>query len=360
MDYLRQAGLKAAGRSALQDARGWFEQALEVLEALPESPSTLEQGFDIRLELRPVLFQLGEIRRVLGRLREAETLAERLNDDRRRGSVYAFRTNHHTTLGELDEALVTGTRALEIAERLGDLKLRILTTSYLEQAHYHRGEYERVVELATDNLAALPADWVYENLGATAPASVYDRHWLVMSLAAARQIRRGGRARSRGDPARRADAACVHHRSGPPCCGHAPPPQGRLDEGALTDRAGIAVDRRETSSSSFPTPSPPPPGSWHSSARRARRWTGFGKASSSSIVTRRGESSAIQLGLPLAGSRLSAARPARRGAEPGRPRGRILGVSPGYAAQALHLLGDIATHPDRFDAERGEAHYRRR
>jgi len=30
----------------------------------------------------------------------------------------------------------------------------------------------------------------------------------------------------------------------------------------------------------------------------------------------------------------------------------------GLAAQALHLLGDIATHPDRFDAGRGEAHYR--
>ena len=67
-------------------------------------------------------------------------------------------------LGELDEALVTGTRALEIAGRLGDLRLRILTTTYLEQAHYYRGEYERVVELATDNLAALPADWVYEYL----------------------------------------------------------------------------------------------------------------------------------------------------------------------------------------------------
>jgi tetratricopeptide (TPR) repeat protein len=31
---------------------------------------------------------------------------------------------------------------------------------------------------------------------------------------------------------------------------------------------------------------------------------------------------------------------------------------PGFAANALHLLGDIAIHPDRFDAERGEAHYR--
>ena len=31
---------------------------------------------------------------------------------------------------------------------------------------------------------------------------------------------------------------------------------------------------------------------------------------------------------------------------------------PGFAAHALHLLGDVATHPDRFDAERGLAHYR--
>jgi tetratricopeptide (TPR) repeat protein len=31
---------------------------------------------------------------------------------------------------------------------------------------------------------------------------------------------------------------------------------------------------------------------------------------------------------------------------------------PGYEAHALHLLGDIVTHPDRFDAEGGEAHYR--
>ena len=37
LHYLRQAGMKASARSALQDARVWFEQALGVLEALPES-----------------------------------------------------------------------------------------------------------------------------------------------------------------------------------------------------------------------------------------------------------------------------------------------------------------------------------
>jgi predicted ATPase len=51
-DYLRQAGLKAAGRSAIHDARSWFEQALNVLTRLPQSRSNLEKAFDVRLELR--------------------------------------------------------------------------------------------------------------------------------------------------------------------------------------------------------------------------------------------------------------------------------------------------------------------
>ena len=40
--------------------------------------------------------------------------------------------------------------------------------------------------------------------------------------------------------------------------------------------------------------------------------------------------------------------------------GRAVTYSPsrqGDEPHALHLLGDIATHPDRFDAESGEAHY---
>ena len=161
VSYLRQAGLKAAARSALPEARGWFEQALGVLEAQPGARLHWSRASRYRLELRPILAQLSEVQMTLERLREAEALAERLNDDRRRGRVCAFMTNSHSLLGELDEARASGTRALAIARgRLGDLELRILATTYLEQVHYFRGEYERVVDLATDNLATLPADRV--------------------------------------------------------------------------------------------------------------------------------------------------------------------------------------------------------
>jgi hypothetical protein len=86
-----------------------------VLTKLPESQSALEQAFDVRLELRPVLRLLGEGRQMLEHLREAEALAERLKDDSRRGLACAFMTTVQSSLDELDEALVNGKRALEIA-----------------------------------------------------------------------------------------------------------------------------------------------------------------------------------------------------------------------------------------------------
>ncbi len=181
--YLRLAGGKAAARSALADARIRFEEALTTLKTLPQSRDALEQAFEICFELRPVLRQLGEGQEILEHLRDAEAVAVRLEDDRRRGLVCAFMVTVLATLDELDEALATGARALEIAERVGDMKIRVVATSCIEQAYCYRGEYGRVVELAREALATLPANWTTEYLGMTVPSSVFDRACLIMSLA---------------------------------------------------------------------------------------------------------------------------------------------------------------------------------
>jgi tetratricopeptide (TPR) repeat protein len=359
VDYLRQAGLKAAARSTLPDARVWFEQALGVLGALPESPSTLEQAFEIRLELRPVLHQLGEVRRVLDRLREAEALAERLRDDRRLGRVCAFVTMAHTDLGELDDALVTGTRALAIAGRLGDLRLRILTTSYLGETHYYRGEYERVVELATDNLAALPADWVYEYFGAAAPPSVLHHSWLAMSLA---QL-------GRFIEAAEHEAEAIRL---------AEPTQHAYTLGWAYFTASTLHLLK---------------GDWAKARALIEHWMAVVRtgnvvyllpaavASSAWALAQLGEASEalnrLREGEPLL-ERQAARGPPVYGGWAYHSLGRaalLLGrldearrlgdwaveSSPGhhgFAAHARQLLGDIASHPDRFDAESGEVHYR--
>jgi class 3 adenylate cyclase/tetratricopeptide (TPR) repeat protein len=359
VSYLRQAGLKATARSAPSDARGWFEQALEVLATLPETPSTLEQAFDIRLELRQTLTQLADVRRALERLREAETLAERLNDDRRRGRVYAFIANIHTLLGELDEALVTGTRALEIAERLADVRLRIPATTYLEQGHYLRGEHERVVALATANLAVLPAEWVSEFSGLAAPPSVYDRCWLILSLA---ELGRFGEAAQPEGEAIRLAAQTQHafavgwaHIS----AGQVHLLRGDWAKARPLIEHATTVLRAGNVALTFP----------RAVVFSAWALAELGEASEALNRLREGEQLLERqamtgyvghLGwryLPLGRAALALGRldDARRLGD------RALESSsrqPGFAAHALHLLGDIATHPDRFDAERGRADYR--
>jgi class 3 adenylate cyclase/tetratricopeptide (TPR) repeat protein len=358
--YLRQAGLKAAARSALPDARVWFEKALGVLEALPESRSTLEQAFEVRLELRPVLTQLGEVRWALERLREAEVLAEKLSDERRRGRVCALVTTVHSLLGELDEACASGTRALEIAWRLGDLRLRILATTYLEQAHYYRGEYERVVELARDNLAALPADCVYEYFELTAPASVYDRVWLVVSLAElggfAEAAEHEAEAIRIADPTHHAYTVGMAHRA----AGMLHLLKGDWAKARSLLEHGIAVVRTGNVVVLLPT------------AVASSAWVlaQLGEATEALNRVREGEQlferQAARGTVALRGwayhslgraclllGRLDEARRLGDRAVEFSPR------QPGFAAHALHLLGDIATHPDRFDAETAEAHYRR-
>jgi len=181
--YLRQAGAKAAARAALPDARKWYEQALDILKSLPETAAALEQSFEVRLELRTVLRQLGEVREMLDQLREAEALAARLKDDLRLGRVCGFTTAVLSNLDQLDEAVVTGRRCVEIAQRIGDLKLSIIARSNLAEPYYLRGEYAQAVEIASENLAALPSEWAQEYFGMAVPASVLTSGWLVMSLA---------------------------------------------------------------------------------------------------------------------------------------------------------------------------------
>jgi class 3 adenylate cyclase/tetratricopeptide (TPR) repeat protein len=357
--YWLKAGRLASARSANLEAAKSFEQALHVLKALPESQSTLEQGFELRLELRLVLSQLGKGQRMLECLREAEALAERLNDDRRRCRVYAFMTVTHSLLGELDEALVTGSLALEIGERLGDLGLRILATSYFVQVNYLRGEYDRVIELATGNLAALPADRVYENFGLVVPPSVWDRTWLVMSLA---ELGRFGEAAKYEAEATRLAQPTQHAFT----IGFAHFTAGMLHllQGDWTQARSrieglVAVAR--TGNLILHLPRAVASSAW-ALAQLGETSEALNRLREGEQLLERQAASGIAfhrawgyhaLGRAALGlHRLDEARRlAYRGIETSQG-------YPGFAAHALHLLGDIASHPDQFDAESGKAHYR--
>ncbi len=356
--YLRQAGGKAAARSALADARTRFEEALTTLKTLPQSRDTFEQAFEIRLELRPVLRQLGEGQEMLEHLRDAEALARQLQDDRRLGLVSAFMVTAQATLNELDDALVTGARALEIAERLGDKKLRVIATSHLEQAYCYRGEYERVVELADKALSTLPAEWDNEYLGMSVPASVFARAWLIMSLAELGRFAEAAKYETEviriAEPTEHAFTIGWAHFAA------SMPPLLKGDWMKAHSRVEHWIAMIRTGNAGIHLP-------W-AIASSAWALAQIGETGEASNRVREAEQLLErQAARGIAGHRgwayyaagracllLGRLDDARRLAE--------LAVAtsqrqPGFTAHARHLLGDIAAHPDRFDPVSVIGHY---
>jgi tetratricopeptide (TPR) repeat protein len=222
--------------------------------------------------------------------------------------------------------------------------------------HYYRGDYERVVELVTDNLAALPADSVYESFGVAIPVSVYDRSWLVMSLA---QIGRFAEAASYAaealrlaGPTQHADTIDWAHRG-----------EGRLH--LLKGDWAKARALIERTIAGFRTDLNLP------SAVAACAWVLAQVGETSEALTRLHEGKQLlehQAARGVVGwqgeayhSLGSAGLLLGRLDEACNLAARAIDTSPahpGFAAHSLHLLGDIAIHPDRLDAEAGEAHYR--
>ena len=120
--YLRQAGARAAARSAHREAMAFFEQTLAVLGELPETPDTLAATVDIRIAHANALLAIKGIGspEVETPVRYAHELASRHGDPARLFAALWGRWFVHYGRGQYPEALELAERLLGVAETDGD------------------------------------------------------------------------------------------------------------------------------------------------------------------------------------------------------------------------------------------------
>ena len=182
-DYLREAGGKAAGRSAHREAVAHFERALDVLPHLLPTRESREAAIDVRFACRSSLLPLGEVGRILDHLREAEALAQTLGDQCRLGWVATYMAIHFSMIGQNEQALASGHRAVAIAAATDDVPLQVVASSYLAQAQYRAGEYRLATDRLRWSVASLTGDRIRQRFGQAALPAVYARALLALSLA---------------------------------------------------------------------------------------------------------------------------------------------------------------------------------
>jgi class 3 adenylate cyclase/tetratricopeptide (TPR) repeat protein len=181
--YLRQAGWKAAERTAHREAVSFLEQALKAAEQLADGADKLQQAVDLRIDLRNSLFGLGDLQRVFHYLREAGTLAGALEDQERSCRVASLLTHYFWVTGDHDRAVETGEKAVVIARDLKNANLEFMSRYYLGLAYHGRGHYNRAVDHQRAVIASVETGRLHRAPGIVQLPSVISGMFLVWSLA---------------------------------------------------------------------------------------------------------------------------------------------------------------------------------
>ena len=183
LGYLQEAGAKSVERRANREAVLFFQQALHALKHLPEDRERLEQAIDIRFDIRNALQPLGDLTQILEYLREAESLALRLDDQRRLGWVSAYLTEQFRMLGNPDAAANAGERALAIGQSVADLQMQVVTNLPMGLLYHAVGEYRRATKFFQWNVDRLGGDLAHERFGLFGLPSVFSRAFLAYCFA---------------------------------------------------------------------------------------------------------------------------------------------------------------------------------
>src|SRR5262249_41487349 len=152
-------------RSANREAVSCFDQALEVLTQVPESPGNSEVAIDLYLELCIPLHAAGQLVRAAHCAKMAEGLARQLGDSHRVSRASVYRCHHCRMVGDMAEAEAAGRGALEIATTLGDPQLTIAASYSLGLVASYLGEYAEAEDLLRKAIHLVDGHRIYHRCG---------------------------------------------------------------------------------------------------------------------------------------------------------------------------------------------------
>ncbi|HET8576635.1 MAG TPA: adenylate/guanylate cyclase domain-containing protein [Methylomirabilota bacterium] len=358
--YLRQAGAKVFMRSANREAATCFEQALDALRRLPEHPDAIAESLDIRFDLRNALLLLGEGGRIGTLLDEAEALAEAAGDQRRLGLALNYKVIQFSLTGDLAAALQAGRRALVIGESLADVAIQVVANGYLGGVHVGQGEYGEAVRYCETALALIPAGLEQERFGQAAIQGSFVRSRLARALGPLGRFAEAfGHLREAIQIAE--EAGHVYTLVFPLFSfGTLKLDQGDF-AGAVTPlERGLDLCRTREVPLLLHDFAGALGAAYHGIGRRAEGVAlmedaarGLAERTVRLVAGWPGRVGALGAAYLLDSRLVDATRIAQDGLAAARQRGER-----GVEGHAVRLLGDIAAHPERFEVDAAEAHYR--
>ena len=153
LEYLDLANQKAAKLNAMEEAKAYFDEAMKLLDALPETQENREQRISLLVNqgivVMLLVFKYQEYYDLLIRY---EPMAKGLGNPKLLGAYYARLADCEYSFGNFDQAIQRSTKAAELAEASENVEEIGYAYIRLEWSHFMRGDFDRVLALKEDLL----------------------------------------------------------------------------------------------------------------------------------------------------------------------------------------------------------------
>ncbi len=152
VEYLDLANQKAAKLHAMEEANVYFDEAMALLDTLPETEENRQRRISLLVNQGIVFMLLFKNPEYYDLLIRYEPMARELENQELLGAFYARLGHCEFSFGHYDQAIQTLTKAAELAEASGNVEEAGYAYVFWEFSHFDRGDFERVLALKEDVL----------------------------------------------------------------------------------------------------------------------------------------------------------------------------------------------------------------
>jgi len=155
LQYLDLANQKAARLNAMEEAKAYFDEAMTLLDALPETEENRQRRISLLVNQGIVFFLLLRHPEYYDLLTRYEPMARELGNPELLGAFYARLGHCGYSFGNYDQGIQTLTKAAELAEASGNVEEAAYAYVFWQFCHLDTGDYDRVLALKQDVLRTI-------------------------------------------------------------------------------------------------------------------------------------------------------------------------------------------------------------
>ncbi|MFC1857239.1 adenylate/guanylate cyclase domain-containing protein [Thermodesulfobacteriota bacterium] len=155
LEYLERANEKASKVSAMEEALVHFNEAMKLLDNLPDSEENRQRRISILVKQLYVFRLLMRLPELFDLLKRFEPIARGLDNQGLLGAFFFGLGLCEYTFGYLDQSVETMTRGAELCEAVGNIEVAGFGYVILEWIHGFKGTYYPVFDFNKDALRML-------------------------------------------------------------------------------------------------------------------------------------------------------------------------------------------------------------